>query len=792
MVSLAPRMLTRKMLRELWRLKGQLVSIGLVVAAAVMTLVTLRGTYEALFASRRAYYEQTRLGDVWSSLERAPESLRRDIERIPGVARVATRVTSYATLDLPWLDAPGMGLFVSLPDDRRAELNDVHVAAGRYLTPDGSNEVLASESFFVANDLVLGDTIRAVLNGRYRPLSIVGVATSPEHAYSAPPGAIYPDDERYGVFWISRDVLGPVLDADGAFNEVSVALLPRANQGAVIGELDRVLDPYGGLGAYGREDQFSYRILNDELNSNRAMGIVIPIVFLGVASFLLHLVLGRLITTQRTEIGVLKAVGYSNREIGWHFLSYSLAAVGVGTVLGAAGGVWAGSGMLALYGEYFRFPELVYRLSWTLVLLGGGVSLVAAVAGGLLAVRKAASLPPAEAMRPEPPARFEPGLLERIGVGRLLPTEGRLVLRDLERRPLRSFLAALGVGFSVSILVIGMFMLDGVDLMMRLQFEVAQQEDLAVSFNRPTGRAALADLEALSGVTRVEPFHTLPVRLRAGHRERELAITGLAADSRLRRIVSADGAIHPLPMDGLVLSALVAESLGLMPGGTVEVETLVGHRRALRVVVAGVVDDLMGVSAYMNLDGLRRLTREGPMISGAYLVVDEARRSALNAELKKAPAVASVVSPSTMLASFRTQLDESLLVSVAFLLGFAGIISLAVIYNGARISLSERARELASLRVLGFTKREIARLLFGEQGVITVAGIPIGYVLGYGLAMLVTTAMASETYRIPMVVSTRTYAIAALITVASAIVSGALVQRQLNRLDMISALKTRE
>jgi putative ABC transport system permease protein len=366
--------------------------------------------------------------------------------------------------------------------------------------------------------------------------------------------------------WTIRLTLGPALDVEGAFNEVAVTLASGADRTSVIRDLDRLLDPYGGLGAYGREDQFSYKILDDELNSNRAMGTVIPVVFLGVAAFLLHLVLGRLIATQRTEIGALKAVGYTNREIGWHFLSYSFAAVGIGTLLGALGGVWAGGGMLGLYGEYFRFPELQYRLSPTLVLIGGGVSLVAALLGGLLAVQKAVTLPPAEAMRPEPPARFRPGPIERLGLGRLLSTEGRLVLRDLERRPLRAFLAALGVGFSVSILIVGMFMLDGVDLMMELQFGVAQQEDLAVSFNQPTGPSGAAALASFAGVTRVEPFRILPVRLRAGHRSREMAITGLEAGSRLRRIVNADGDIRPLPMEGVVLSALVAEGLRVEPG----------------------------------------------------------------------------------------------------------------------------------------------------------------------------------------------------------------------------------
>lgn len=782
----------RKMFRELWRLKAQLASIALVVASAVAMVVTMRGTYEALVSSRADYYRTTGFADLWAPVERAPESLARDISEIEGVAGVSTRVTAFATLDLPWLEAPGMGLFVSIPSTRRPLLNDIHVTSGRYLAPQATNEVVASEAFMSANGLEPSDTLRAVLNGRQQEFTIVGAAIAAEHSYSVPPGALYPDDERYGVFWVSREMLGPVLDLDGAFNEVVVSLGAGAGTDAVVDQLDDLLDPYGGTGAYAREDQFSYQILNDELESNRVMGTAIPAVFLMVAAFLMNLVLGRLIATQRSEIGTLKAFGYSNREVARHFLSYAVVAVGAGTVVGSLGGVWAGSAMLDLYGEYFRFPNLEYRLSWPLVVIGAGVSLASAVAGSWGAVRKAVALPPAQAMRAEAPARFSSGWIERTEVGRRLPNSARFVLRNMMRRPIRALMSSFAIAFSVSILVVGMFMFDGVELLMRLQFSVAQREDLAVSFQQPLGRSAELDIARLEGVTRVEPYHAVPARLRSRHRETELGITGLRADSRLRQIVSATGRVHPLPVSGMVISKMAADRLELSTGDDVTVEVLTGRREEVVVQVAGIVDDLMGVAAYMDLDALSRLTREEAEISGVYLLVDRDRTAELNRQLKRAPAVASVVSPRTALESFEAQLEESLLVGVVFLLGFAGVISVAVIYNGTRIALSERGRELASLRVLGFTRGEVARLLFGEQALLTLAAIPIGSLLGYWLAGVLSAWMASDTFRIPMVVAPTTYMIAATITLVSAAASGLLVRRRLDRMDLISVLKTRE
>lgn len=786
------RSLDRKMFRELWRLRAQLLSIGLVVATGVVTVVTMRGAYEALFEARAEYYRDYRLADVWSTLERAPETVRARILEIPGVSAVDTRVSSFATLDLPWLDAPGTGLFISVPDRGRATLNDIHLTRGRFLSPGRSDEVIASESFFVANDLRLGDGVVAVLNGRRTALTIVGTAISPEHSYSVPPGALYPEDDRYGVFWMTRTVLGSVLDSGDSFTEVSLTLGPGASEVAVIEGLNRILEPYGGLGAYGRDRQLSYQILDVEITQTRTMGTVIPIVFLGVAAFLLNLVLGRLIATQRTEIGTLKAFGYTQMEVGVHYLSYAVVAVGIGTILGALGGIWAGSAMVGLYAEFFKFPTLEYRLSATLVLIGSVTSLTAAVAGGWAAVRRATRLTPAEAMRPEPPPRFDPGWLERAGVGNLLPTGGRLILRNMERRPGRSLVSSLGVAFSVAILVVGTFMFDGISLMMELQFGVAQREDLSVAFNRPLSAAAILDVGNLEGVRRVEAFHSVPVRLTAGHRERELALTGLESGSELRSIVDADGRVHPLPLFGVVLSTFVADELQVGGGDEVGVEVLTGRRASGRLPVARVVEDFLGSSAYVTLDVLTALTGDGPLVSGAYLLTDGALEDHLNNRLKQTPVVASVVSPRAMLRSFREQLEETLYVSIGFMLGFASIISVAVIYNGTRIALSERGRELASLRVLGFTRREVATLLLGEQAVITALAIPVGCLIGYTLSAAVLAGLASETYRVPLVVSGRTYLLAAGATIVAAAASGWLVRRRLDRMDLISVLKTRE
>lgn len=784
--------LNRKLLRELWQLKGQMVSIALVVATGIMTVLTMRGSYDSLVMAQQSYYRQTRFADVWAPLKRAPESLRERLRSIPGVAAVDTRVTFYATLDLEGLDAPGQARLVSLPELHRPEINDIRIRSGRYLAPGAASEVLISPRFAAARGLRPGDKLRAVINGRARELDIVGIAISPEHTYAVPPGSLYPEDDRYGVLWMSRKVLGPAYDMDGAFNEAVLTLSPQANPQAVLARIDALLDPYGGLGAYLRQDQPSHQILKTELDQNRVMGTAIPAVFLAVAAFLLNLVLSRLIATQRGEIAVLKAFGYRSGEVATHYLLFAMAAVMIGAAIGATAGTALGGAYIELYGAYFDFPQLAYGASPLLFAIATAVSVLAAAAGALLAVRRAALLPPAEAMRPEPPARFQPGWLERSGLARALPSSARMVLRNLQRRPVHALLSSLGVAFSVAILVIGLAMFDAVGWMMDLQFRVIQREDLSVSFNEPRSESVQQEFRNLAGVTRVEPYRLAPVRLRSGHTEKETAIQGLAPDGRLRRIVGASGRALPLPAEGLVLSAVLARKLRLAVGDEVDVEILEGQRRRARLRVAGIVDDLLGVSVTMNLDALQRLVGGPVMVSGAYLSVAADAKPALQRRLKTMPAVAGVASPATMLASFEKQMAEGLYIGIGFLLGFAGVIAVAVIYNGARISLSERGRELASLRVMGFRRSEAAALLLGEQALITLLAIPLGWLIGYGLSYLVVTAMQSDIYRIPLIVNAQSYLLAAAMVSAAAVVSGALVRRRINQLDLIAVLKTRE
>jgi putative ABC transport system permease protein len=783
--------LDRKLLRDLWEMKGQSAAIAAVVATGATMFVMYLSNFQSLQRTRATFYESARFGDVFASLKRAPSSLAPRIGEIPGVERVSTRVVADVTLDVPGMIEPATGRLISIPENGRPALNDVFLRRGRWIDATRPDEVLASEMFCEAHGFNPGDSVAAIINGRRRPLTIVGIALSPEYVYAIRPGEMVPDKRQFGIFWMGHRALASAFDMEGGFNDVSLSLARGASAPEVIARLDRLIEPYGGRGAIPRSLQPSEWTLENELAQLQTFGFLIPLIFYGVASFILNVALARALALQRQQIAALKALGYSNRALAWHYIKWALVIAGSGAAAGVAAGAWLGSALTGIYNEFFRFPLLDYQLSIGVSVGSVVVSLVVAALGAQSAVRRAVSVPPAEAMRPEPPARYRETIFEhwRRFRPRLVT---RMVFRNMARQPVRTLVSVTGVAFAVAVLLVGLSFIDVMDVLMRQQFDVAMRQDATVSFVEPRSARAGFAVERLPGVMDVEPMRSVPVRLRAGHRSRTLAIIGLPAEPRLNRIVDREGHVFTLPEEGLVLSRKLAEILEVGPGDSLQVEVLEGARPVRDVPVRTLVDDSMGLQAYMHIDAVRRLMREGPVLTGAAVSLDPSAERQFYTTVKALPAVAGVSLRQVMLSNFRDTMAQNMNVQIFFNVFFAGIIAFGVVYNSARVSLSERARELASLRVLGFTRAEISLILLGELAVVTLGALPFGAVIGYGLGMGIMAGFDNEVYRLSFTVSASTIAWSFLIVMLAAFLSGLVVRRRLDTLDLVAVLKTRE
>jgi putative ABC transport system permease protein len=782
-------MLRRKLFRDLRHMRGQVFAIALVVAAAVSTYVTMRGAYESLLVSQQVYYDTYRFADVFASLKRAPESVAQRLREIDGVAAIQTRVVANVIVDVPRLDEPASAMLLSLPDSGEPRLNCVYLRRGRL--PLNADDVLISEAFAAANELLPGASIAAVINGRWRTLRICGVAITPEHVDESR-GDSFPDHRRFGFLWMRRHPLAAAMGMQGAFNDVSLALSPRASEAGVIAAVDRTLARYGGLGAYGRNEQSSHRFLRDELAQDRITSMVIPAIFLAVAALLIHLLLVRLVASQREQIAVLKAFGHTNATVARHFAMFGVAIVALGSAAGIPIGIWLGRNLTELYTKFFHFPALTFRVSATAIAVSVGTTLIAALVGSLSAVQRVVALPPAEGMRGESPLRFGRGLLDRWKILRAVSPPVRMIFRSLQRTPWRTAMSLLAMAAAGAILVVGQFSFDALESMIDVQFRAAQTDDATIAMNEVRGDEALHAIARLPGVIRAEPLRIVPVRIRSGHRSRRIALIGLDRGATMRRLIDEDGREVFLPARGVVLTTKLAEILGISVGDDVVMEALVAPRSVERMRVAALVEETIGVSAYASRDEVNRFVREGPAFTAALLAVQPSRAAELYATLKQMPAVASVTLREAMLASIRQTIVENIYISASMIVAFACVIAFGVIYNGARIALSERGRDLASLRVLGFSKGEVGAMLLGEQAVLTIASIPIGFAGGWALSLWIAQQFNSEVYRIPLVISGRTYAISFFVIAAAAVFTAAVVQRRIRGLDLVEVLKTRE
>lgn len=786
------RALNRKLFRELSDMSGQALAIVMVIAAGVATYLMSVSTLEALQETRARYYDEYAFADVFASLARAPRTLRERIAEIPGVDVAYPRVMAAAQIDVPEFSDPVVGHLVSIPDVGQPLLNRIHLRRGRMVEPWRDDEILVSEAFASAHGLVPGDRLSAVIKGTRKQLTIVGVALSPEFIYQIAPGRILPDFKRYAVIWMGRRALAAAYEMEDAFNSVALGLAAGAQVQTVIDRLDLLLEPYGGLGAYGRVDQISHRFLNEEFEQLRQTSGLFSAIFLAVTAFLLNVVVARLVNTQREQIAILKAFGYSNLQVGWHYVALVLLIVAGGVFAGSVLGAWLGRGLSELYMDYYRFPFLDFGIDPANLVLATLVTGLAAVLGTLGAVRRAVMLPPAEAMRPEAPEAYRPALVERVGAGHGLDQPTRMILRHVERRPIKSILTVAGISMACAIMMVGTFFTDSIDYMVYVEFDLAQREDMSITFFDPTSRRVVHDLRALEGIHHVEPFRSIAVRLRAGPRSYRTSILGYEPDAVLHRALDEHQRPLDLPADGLLLTDQLAEILGIRPGDDVVVEALEGKRVIRTARVVGTVRQYIGIGAYMTLDGLNRLINEGQAVSGAFVSIDDGFRDAIYAEIKEMPRVAGTEAADARVQNFYESMGEFLLTYMGFISTLSGAIVFGIVYNSARIALAERSRELASLRVLGFTRGEASYILLGELGLLTLVAIPLGFVIGRRLCQWMIDNLPHELFRIPLVLHADTYALAATVVLASAAVSGLVVRRRVDHLDLVAVLKTRE
>lgn len=786
------RALDIKLFRDLRRLWVQALAIALVIAGGVSTVVLAVGSLRSLEETRTAYYERYQFADVFALVRRAPKTLLNRIAEIPGVAAVEGRIAKLALLDIPQLREPATGQFISLPENDQPTLNRLYMRMGRLPEPGRADEVVVTEGFAKAHTFTLGSRFAAVLNGRKRDLVIVGIALSPEFIYAIGPGDRMPDERRFAIVWMSEKALASVYDLDGAFSSVTLKLLPEASEREVTRRLDALLDRYGGHAAYGRKDQTSHAYLDHGLDMLRNMSRTLPPIFLLVAAFLINVTLSRVVALEREQVGLFKALGYRNVQIALHYVKLVIAVAAIGIVVGSAAGTWLGTYVTRLYGDFYRFPFLVFVQSPDLYVAAAALSLVAAIIGALRALREVATLPPAIAMQPPAPPHFRRLLPASLAIRNVLSQPIVMSLRNLVGHPIRALFTGLGLALATGILIASLFLSGTMEALIDVTYFMSDRQDATVSFVERRPLHVVNDVARLPGVLAAEPYRTVPVRIRKGNIDRRVVIGGRPRDARLSRIIDVNLRPVVLPEEGLAISSWLAQILGVRAGDFVEVDLLEGQRLTVSLPVVALVEDYFDMQGIMDSNALARLMREAPAANSVNVSLDASARDRFYDAIKRLPTVSGLTLKRISLANFREQLAVLVTTMANIYTGLAAVIAFGVVYSNARISLSERARELASLRVLGFTSGKVFRILLLELALLALVAQPPGWAIGYGLAWTLKTSMAADVMRAPLLVEHSIYVLASAIVIFAAAFSALVVRERINRLDLVAVLKTRD
>jgi putative ABC transport system permease protein len=793
--------LNRKLLRDLKGHWAQFAAITAVILCGIAALTAARGAIHSLKATRDSYYAACGMADFWVYVEKAPANAVRKFARLPGVRKARGRIVFDVPVDIEGVDVTITGRVISMPVARasdgaapRTGLLDIELADGRYFTGSEREVVIVNRKFAEARKLTVGSSIHATLNDRKVKLKIVGIAQSPEYVYTIRGRADFlPDPKSFGILWVRHDFAEDAFDYAGAANSVVGTLSGGASIDEVLKKAERIFNPYGFLMSVKRKDQLSHRLVSDEIEGGEKTAAVTPTVFLLIAAMVIAIMLSRMVNSERTQIGVMMAMGYSRGRIVLHYLGFSLV-VGI---LGAAGGLAAGyvlaGEMARMYRKFYSFPLLIIRIPPGAVIEGAAFGILFSLAGGLVAVRSLLGITPAAALRTKPPKAGRRLLIERMRwLWRRLPFRWKMIVRNMGRHKVRVTLALFGIAVSAAILIFGYHAKNSMDFFIEHQYHNVQREDISVQFSNEKDAASSRELRKMPGVRRSEPILEVPAELRFGWKKKIILLTGLERTSELRRVLDFSGRRLRVPESGLVLEKHVADFFGLGVGDVIQVKPLIGEKQEKDVRIKALVEEFLGMAAYMEIGALSRLAGERRIASGALLTVDRGELENIERSLKDVPAVASSLSKKRQIKAFNDSLKQTMNVMTFILIFFAAVISFAIVFTMTTVSINERARELASLRVIGLSAEEVAAIVFNENFLVALLGIAVGLPLGHGLCHLLSKLFATDLYRFPVVLEPYTFFMAAVLVFIFVLFSNWVSYRKVQRLDMVEVMKTRE
>lgn len=787
----------KKFLRDLKESKGQFISVLAVVIIGVMFYTGLYSALDIFSGAGQKYFTEYRLADLWSTVYRAPEGVVGRIEAIPGVKMAEGRIVHDVRIFMA--DRNAMVRLISLPDKNQDIVNDIMLKSGSYFSAGAGNQCLVSEDFFKANHLVIGQTIEPIVNGERVKLSIVGTAKSPEYIYEIRDATeVFPDHEKFGVIYAKESYLQTILDYKGSVNDISVLLAKDGDSKKVKAEMEKILKPYGLVSTIEKKDQTGYSMFHSDETGLKSMAAIFPMLFFIASAVIIYITMTRMIENQRTLMGVLKALGYSDWDIMLHYQTYPLLVGILGSILGSLIGIFfIGKGLLGVFNSFYNLPTDNSSSHLGIIIPASLTALFFCVFAGYNACRKELRLVPAESMRPKPPTSGRKTLLENFDFfWQRINFSWKIIFRNLFRYKRRSAMASVGIIFSIALLLIALAFRSSMANMVEVQYEDIQKFDLKINFTQMMDTDELSYIRSLSHVQSVEPVMETGMELVNGWKKKDIGVIALDREAKLYGVYDRQGNPAILPSDGVLLPARLMRTLNLHTGDRVTLRSYYPGKNEDRdkktVAVKGETSQFIGQSAVCSMDYIDYLLNEGAMVNAAYIELDDLKyEKEVTEKLKDILTISTIQSKSEVVANTSKQL-QSMNTMIFFMLFGASILAIAVIYNITNINIFERRREIATLSVLGFTSAELKSLVFNENFFISAFGMLIGIPMGRFLAGMAIETQATETLQLPMVMEPTNYLLAAVLIIAFTAIANLLLRNKITSIDMVESLKSAE
>lgn len=786
------KILFRNLLRDIKKSKGQFISILVIVILGVTFYTSINSAFRNLSSSSMNYYEEYRLADIWVDLYNVPSSIREKVLRIPNVKDATGRIVKDASINIS--EESATLRFITLPDIKTDIVNDIVIKSGRYFSEGDSNQCLLDEDFFKANNLNLGEYIYPIINGNKVKIKIVGTAKSPEFVYTLKDSSeIMADNKKFGIIYVKQSFGEGIFDSNGSINNLSIRISNGSYIEKVKDDIKRTLKNYGLKSVIDREEQTSSKMISSEIKQLKSMGGTFPIIFFMVASVIIYIMMGRMVENQRTQIGVLKAIGFTNFQVLSYYMSYSALVAIVGSFIGAISGTYMGVGMTKIYNQYFNLPLGEIKIYGEFVFPAFALTLSFCLFAGYNSCKSIFKIMPSEAMRQKAPESGKKIVLERMTlIWKNISYLGKIITRNLFRYKKRALLTSLGVIFASAILLVALSMKDSIDFMIEQQYSNIQNYDIKIRFSNLINIEELDTIRNIGHIKEIEPVLETGVEISNGWRTKQVGFTALVKDPQMYRVEDKEGNIVSLPQNGLLISEKLAEILGLNLNDNVDVKFYFPGKEKKEMVVKGIIVQYLGLSTYTSMDSLNNLLGEGRIANSAVLKLDNTKfENEVKDKLKDIPGIASLESKNDSLNALM-QAMGAMGASIGVYITLAGILLVAVLYNIATINIFERQRELATLKVLGFNNNEVKKLIFAENYIITIFGIIIGLPFGKWLGTYLMKSSSTDAYTIPYVIEFKTYIIAIILTLLFTMITNLTLIKKIKALDMIEVLKNKE